>query len=76
MFFGRFFMMIPLLAIGGSLSHKKIHASTSSSFPVQGPMFTGLLIGVVVIVGALTFFPVLCLGPIAEHFEMLLGKTF
>ncbi|MEO5968346.1 MAG: potassium-transporting ATPase subunit KdpA [Bdellovibrionia bacterium] len=76
MFCGRFFMMIPLLAIGGSLSHKRIHATTTASFPVQGPIFTGLLIGVVVIVGALTFFPAICLGPVAEHFEMMLGKTF
>ena len=76
MFFGRFFMMIPILAIGGSLSHKKTHPQTESSFPVHGPLFTVLLLGVILIVGALTFFPVLCLGPIAEHFEMLAGKTF
>ncbi len=73
MFFGRFFMMIPILAIGGSLSTKKIHAQGEGTFPIHGALFVGLLIGVILIVGALTYFPVLSLAAIAEHFEMLRG---
>jgi K+-transporting ATPase ATPase A chain len=76
MFLGRFFMIIPILAIGGSLSNKRIHPGSDASFPVHGPVFLVLLVGVVLIVGALTFFPVLGLGPIAEHFEMILGKSY
>ncbi len=67
MFFGRFFMMIPMLAVAGSMVRKNIHPSGEASFPVQGPVFIGLLLGVIVLVGALTFFPVLTLGPVAEQ---------
>jgi K+-transporting ATPase ATPase A chain len=74
MFFGRFFMMIPMLAIAGSLAKKKTHPGSDGAFPVEGPLFIGLLIGVILLVGALTFFPALALGPIAEHFDMLQGK--
>jgi potassium-transporting ATPase potassium-binding subunit len=70
MFFGRFFMIIPLLALGGHLASKKIVPQSSGSFPVNGATFTVLLIGTVVIVGALTFLPALALGPIVEHFVM------
>ena len=76
MFFGRFFMMIPMLALAGSMVKKKIHPGGEGTFPVDGPLFVFLLIGVMVIVGALTFFPALALGPIAEHFDMLNGHFY
>jgi potassium-transporting ATPase potassium-binding subunit len=76
MFFGRFFMMIPMLAVAGSMAKKKIHPGGEGTFPVDGPLFVGLLIGVIVLVGALTFFPALALGPIAEHFDMLAGHFY
>src|SRR5204862_4433852 len=63
MFFGRFLMIIPLMGIAGSLAAKKKLAESAGTFPVDGPLFTFLLIGVIVIVGALTYFPVLSLGP-------------
>ena len=74
--FGRFFMIIPVLAIAGNLARKKKSPANAGSFPVDSLMFTVLLIGVILIVGALTFFPVLSLGGIVEHFQMLNGKTF
>ena len=73
---GRFFMIIPILAIAGSLAKKKTVPESAGTFPVTGPLFTALLIGVVLIVGALTFFPALSLGPILEHLLMLAGKAF
>jgi potassium-transporting ATPase potassium-binding subunit len=74
--FGRFFMVVPVLAIAGSLVRKKHVPETSGTFPVTSPLFTGLLISVILIVGALTFFPALSLGPILEHLLMNAGKTF
>ncbi|MGZ3712894.1 MAG: potassium-transporting ATPase subunit KdpA, partial [Bdellovibrionota bacterium] len=76
MFAGRFLMMIPMLAVAGSLAQKKIHPGGEGTFPVDGPLFVALLIGTIVLVGALTFFPALSLGPIAEHFDMLQGHFF
>jgi potassium-transporting ATPase potassium-binding subunit len=76
MLFGRFFMIIPPLAIAGSLSRKKIVPASLGTFPVTTPLFTALLVGVIVIVGALTFFPALSLGPIVEHFMMQSGQVF
>ena len=76
MLFGRFFMIIPPLAIAGSLSRKKIVPASLGTFPVTTPLFAALLVGVIVIVGALTFFPVLSLGPIVEHFMMQAGQVF
>ena len=76
MLFGRFFMIIPPLAIAGSLSRKKRIPESLGTFPVTTPLFTTLLVGVIVIVGALTFFPVLSLGPIVEHFMMQNGQVF
>ena len=76
MLMGRFLMMIPLLAVAGSLVKKKIHPGGEGSFPVDGTVFVGVLLGVILLVGALTFFPALTLGPIAEHFQMSLGQTF
>ena len=76
MLFGRFFMIIPPLAIAGSLSRKKKIPESLGTFPVTTPLFTALLVGVIVIVGALTFFPALSLGPIVEHFMMNAGQVF
>ena len=76
MLFGRFFMIIPPLAIAGSLGRKKRVPPSPGTFPVTTPLFTALLVSVVVIVGALTFFPVLSLGPIVEHFLMTNGQVF
>jgi K+-transporting ATPase ATPase A chain len=76
MFFGRFLMIIPIMGIAGSLAAKKKLAETAGTFPVDGPLFTFLLIGVILIVGALTYFPVLSLGPYVEHFLMNAGKVF
>jgi K+-transporting ATPase ATPase A chain len=73
---GRFFMIIPPLAIAGSLSRKKKIPESLGTFPVTTPLFTALLVGVIVIVGALTFFPALSLGPIVEHFMMNAGQVF
>jgi K+-transporting ATPase ATPase A chain len=70
MLIGRFIMIIPALALAGSLVRKKRAAATGGSFPVSGPLFSVLLVGTVLIVGALTFFPALALGPIVEHFLM------
>jgi potassium-transporting ATPase potassium-binding subunit len=76
MFVGRFAIIVPVLAIAGSLAQKKISPPSSGTFPTNGPVFTMLLISVVLIVGALTFFPVLSLGPVVEHFLMQAGRTF
>jgi K+-transporting ATPase ATPase A chain len=76
MFSGRFLMIIPLMGIAGSLAAKKKIAEGAGTFPVDGPLFTFLLIGVILIVGALTYFPVLSLGPYVEHFLMNAGKVF
>ncbi len=76
MLFGRFFMIIPPLAIAGSLSRKKAISPSLGTFPVTTPLFTALLVGVILIVGALTFFPALSLGPIVEHFLMSNGQVF
>jgi K+-transporting ATPase ATPase A chain len=76
MLVGRFFMIIPALAIGGSMVGKKTVAAGPGTFPTNGATFTALLISVIIIVGALTFFPALTLGPILEHFASLVGKVF
>jgi K+-transporting ATPase ATPase A chain len=76
MLVGRFLLIIPLLAVAGSLAMKKRIPATSGTFPTHGGLFVGLLVGTVVIVGALTFFPALSLGPIVEHFLMQEGKLF
>jgi K+-transporting ATPase ATPase A chain len=73
---GRFMMIIPMLAIAGNLARKKIVPPSLGTFPVTTPLFTVLLVSVIVIVGALTFFPALSLGPIVEHLLMYAGKTF
>jgi len=76
MLVGRFFMIIPMLAIAGNLAKKKTVPASAGTFPVTTPLFTVLLVSVIVIVGALTFFPALSLGPILEHLLMMAGKTF
>jgi K+-transporting ATPase ATPase A chain len=76
MLVGRFFMIIPMLAIAGNLAKKKTVPASAGTFPVTTPLFTVLLVSVIVIVGALTFFPVLSLGPVLEHLLMMAGKTF
>src|SRR4029077_14573179 len=76
MLFCRFFMITPPLAIAGSLGRKKRVPPSPGTFPVTTPLFAALLVSVTVIVGALTFFPALSLGPIVEHFLMSNGQTF
>jgi len=73
---GRFLFIIPALAIAGSLAKKKLVPTTSGTLPTNGGLFVILLVGTVVIVGALTYFPALSLGPIVEHFQMFAGKLF
>jgi K+-transporting ATPase ATPase A chain len=67
MLIGRFLMLLPLLAVAGSLARKKLVPASAGTFPTHGPLFVGLLVGVVIVVGALTYFPALSLGPIVEH---------
>jgi K+-transporting ATPase ATPase A chain len=76
MFIGRFWMILPAMAIAGSLAQKRAVAASSGTFPTTGGLFVGLLIGVILIVGGLTFFPALALGPIAEHLAMQTGQVF
>jgi potassium-transporting ATPase potassium-binding subunit len=76
MLIGRFFMIIPMLAIAGNLAQKKYVPPSLGTFPVTTPLFTFLLISVILILGALTFFPALSLGPILEHLLLHVGKTF
>jgi K+-transporting ATPase ATPase A chain len=76
MLIARFLFIIPALAIAGSLAAKKLIPVTSGTLPTHGTLFVVLLIGTIVIVGALTYFPALSLGPIVEHFQMFNGKVF
>ena len=76
MLVGRFFMIIPMLAIAGNLAKKKAVPASAGTFPVTTPLFSILLVSVIVIVGALTFFPALSLGPVLEHLMMTAGKAF
>jgi K+-transporting ATPase ATPase A chain len=73
---GRFLMIVPVLAIAGSLGRKKRVPPSSGTFPVTTPLFSAVLVSVVVILGALTFFPALSLGPIVEHLLMNQGQVF
>jgi len=76
MLVGRFAMIVPMVALAGFLSERRIAPETAGTFPVTTPLFVVLLLGVIVIVGALTFFPALSLGPIVEHLEMIRGQVF
>jgi len=76
MFVGRFWMIVPAMAIAGALAEKKIVPPSAGTFPTTGGLFVGLTVGVILIVGGLTFFPALALGPIVEHLAMTAGTTF
>lgn len=76
MWIGRFIIIVPMLAIAGGLAAKKYTPETMGSFPTTGPLWAGLLVGIVLIVGGLTFLPSLALGPIADHIAMINGQTF
>ena len=76
MWIGRFFVIVPALAIAGSLAAKKYTPETAGSFPTTGPLWIGLLVGVILILGGLTFLPSLALGPIADHLAMISGQLF
>jgi K+-transporting ATPase ATPase A chain len=76
MLFGRFAYVIPVLALAGGLAGKKKAPPSAGTFPTTGPLFVGLLIGVIIILYLLQYFPALALGPVVEHFLMLGGKTF
>ena len=76
MWLGRFFVIIPVLAIAGSLAAKRVVPAGPGSFPTTGPLWVGLLIGIILIVGGLTFIPSLALGPVADHLAMLRGTLF
>ena len=76
MLIGRFLMIIPVLALAGNLAHKRSVPPSPGTFPVNTPLFAVLLVGVVLILGALTFFPVLSLGPILEHLLLKAGQLF
>jgi K+-transporting ATPase ATPase A chain len=76
MFVGRFFFIVPVLGIAGSMAQKKVAPPSSGTFPTSGALFVGLLVGVIIIVGALTFFPVYALGPILEQLLMHAGRLF
>ncbi|CAA9540021.1 MAG: Potassium-transporting ATPase A chain [uncultured Thermomicrobiales bacterium] len=76
MLIGRFLMIVPILALAGNLAHKQRATVTAGTFPTTGPLWIGLLVGVILIVGALTYFPAYTLGPVVEHFQMRNGITF
>jgi K+-transporting ATPase ATPase A chain len=76
MLIGRFLMIVPMMAVVGSLASKKQVPASKGTFPTDGPLFVGLLVGVILVVGGLTFFPALALGPLVEHFAMNAGTLF
>src|SRR5262249_13586947 len=76
MFIGRFWMIIPAMAIAGSLAAKRIVPASAGTFPTTGGLFIGLVVGVILIMGGLTFFPALALGPLVEHLAMTSGALF
>ncbi len=76
MLFGRFWVIVPVLAIAGGLARKRLTPTTAGTFPTTSPLFVGLLVGVILIVGGLTFFPSLSLGPIIEQLMLMAGKAF
>ena len=76
MLIGRFLYIVPMMAVAGSLAAKKTVPASSGTFPTHGPMFVALLTAVILIVGGLTFFPALALGPIVEHLAMSAGHLF
>ena len=76
MLLGRFALIVPVLGLGGFLADRRVAPESAGTFPVDTPLFTGLLVAVILIVGALTYFPVLALGPVVEHFLMNAGRVF
>jgi K+-transporting ATPase ATPase A chain len=76
MLFGRLLMMIPVLALAGNLAQKKSVPPSPGTFPVNTALFSALLVGVILLLGALTFFPALSLGPILEHLQLHAGQLF
>jgi K+-transporting ATPase ATPase A chain len=76
MLVGRFIMIVPAMAIAGSLAAKKSVPESAGTFPTTGGLFIGLVVGVIVIIGGLTFFPALALGPLVDHISMIHGQTF
>jgi potassium-transporting ATPase potassium-binding subunit len=76
MLLGRFAYVVPVLAMAGGLAAKKKIPASAGTFPTDGPLFVGLLVGVIVILYLLQYFPALSLGPVVEHFLMLSGKTY
>ena len=76
MFAGRFLVIVPVLCIAGMLAAKRVVPTSSGTLPTHGAQFVGLLVGTIAIVGGLTFFPALALGPVAEHFAMLAGSNY
>ena len=76
MLMGRFLVIVPALAVAGALAAKKSVPPSTGTLPTDGGLFVGLLVGVILIVGGLTFFPALALGPIVEHLAMTAGQTF
>ena len=76
MFIGRFLMIVPMIAIAGSLAAKKTVPASSGTFPTHGPLFVGLVVGVILIMGGLTYFPALALGPLVEQVAMNAGTLF
>jgi K+-transporting ATPase ATPase A chain len=76
MFIGRFLMIVPMLAVAGSLVRKKVVPVSGGTFPTDSPLFVGLVVGVIVITGGLIYFPALALGPIVEHYAMHAGALY
>jgi K+-transporting ATPase ATPase A chain len=76
MLVGRFLMIVPALGIAGAMVGKKVTPAGPGTFPTDGALFVSLLVGVILIVGALTFFPALSLGPLVEHFAAGAGRLF
>jgi len=76
MLVGRFWMIVPAMAIAGSLAAKKTVPASAGTFPTTGGLFIGLVVGVILIIGGLTFFPALALGPIVEHLALSSGTLY
>jgi K+-transporting ATPase ATPase A chain len=76
MLLGRFAYVVPVMAMAGSIGAKRKLPASAGTFPTHGPLFAGLLVGVILIVGGLSYFPALALGPVVEHAAMLAGKSF
>jgi potassium-transporting ATPase potassium-binding subunit len=76
MFVGRFFVIIPVLAVAGSLAGQTIIPRSAGTLPTDGVLFVGFLFGVIIIIGGLTYLPALALGPVVEHFQLLAGTLY